>query len=85
MILNQAVFTDEALMLSTKLGDHLFWMTVAKYLWYLEIFFDKLFELFVGSKLNGFLITLMCTMIRVAKRAVKLAFDDKFFTFTLDH
>jgi hypothetical protein len=49
MILNQAVFTDEALMLSTKLGDHLFWMAVAKYLWYLEIFFDKFFGMFVGA------------------------------------
>jgi hypothetical protein len=85
MILNKAIFTDEALMLSTKLGNHLFWMTVAKDLWYLEIFFDKLFELFVGTKLYGFLITLMCTMIRVTERAVKLAFNDKFFAFTLDH
>jgi hypothetical protein len=85
MILNQAIFTDEALMLSTKLGNHLFWMTVAKDLWYLETFFYLLFDMLVGTKLYGFLITLMCTMIRVTERAVKLAFDDKFFAFTLNH
>jgi hypothetical protein len=85
MILNQAVFTDQALMLSTKLGNHLFWMTVAKYLWYLEIFFHLLFDMFVRAKLDRFNTLFRCTVIKVTERAVKLAFDNKFFVFSLNH
>jgi hypothetical protein len=41
--------------------------------------------MFVETKLDRFHALFWCAMVRVAKRAIKLAFDDIFFTLSFDH
>ena len=60
-------------------------MSVAKDHWKLELFFYLLFDKFVGTKLERLIKPCWCTMIRVAERAFKLAFDYKFFVLTFNH
>jgi hypothetical protein len=70
MVLKQAVFTDQALVLQAKFRYELLWMSITKDHWKLEVFFDLLFDIFVGAKLERLIKPCWCTMIRVAERAL---------------
>ena len=85
MILNQAVFTDQTLMLLAKLGSNLVRMTVAKYQRYWDVFFNLFSSMLVSAKLDWFVNAFLLTMIRVTKRAIELTFDDKFLALTVHH
>ena len=85
MILNEAVFTNKTLIFPAKLRSDLIRMSVTKDLGYLEVFFDKLFDIIIRSKLYRFIKPLRCTVIRVTERAFKLPFDDKFLALTFHH
>ena len=85
MILDQAVFTDEALMLHAKLRSHLLGMNITKDRWYSKTFFNLFSCMFVSTKLNRLINTFLLAMIRVTKRAIKLASDHKLFALALNH
>jgi hypothetical protein len=85
MILNEAIDTDQSLVLHTKLKDHLLRMSVAKDHWYRKVFFNLLFEMLVYTKLGWLIISFVCTMIRVTERAIELTFYHMLLAFTLHH
>jgi hypothetical protein len=85
MIFKDAIDTDESLVLHTKFRDYLLRMSVAKDDWYRKVFFNLLFDMLVGTKLDGLIVTFRCTMIRVTERAIELTFDHMLLAFTLHH
>ena len=85
MMLNQAVLTDQTLMLLAKLGSNLVRMTVAKYQRYWDVFLNLFSSMLVSAKLDWLVETVRCTVIRVTERAFELSFDDKFLALTLHH
>ena len=66
-MLNQAVLTDQTLMLLAKLGSNLVRMTVAKYQRYWDVFFNLFSSMLVSAKLDWLVETVRCTMIGVTK------------------
>ena len=67
MIYNKTLIADNGLVLSTKFKCHFFWMNIAKNHWVCKIFFNLVFNRFIRNKLVRFLISFVCTMIRVTE------------------